>query len=515
MSDLWDQLNDLYKLHLAAVKLEHGVKTQRWELFEPSKFIYSYFAFNSFYSINWEESFREESLVTWEYNKVENTETVKESNKIHRMIKFIYDAFVNDRENNNEFKTQKDEFVLTLSSKIETYLPSNITVEVAIDALNYIIPDVNISRQIKDSFINNFDMVIHHMCTGKKIKDAWNNILYFVYSVRNNIFHGSKTIIDMMEPGQKKRLDIYSAILLATNEMLFEAIEKKFEWSRIEMDKVFQWQQLHRKTQLVNNFYRTTLKSKFNINVPEGPLFYPCSGYDTYHPIRLFVDSISEFHFIDNRMPTLECTIDGYQESDTRPNHSINRAPKNIFSKEIVKGVFAFEPYEDNVDIELLKHWERRGIKSTGFEGNNGELYKQEWELVKDNRKITIYRHMQDGLAALTKIEQMAVFFLRRDSHGEGGSGQSWFQESIFKLILDKLLDGGLIVTDGSSWDPQSYETAEWKSLWAHRDKNIKDIKNKPNDFEYYNREFRCIGVLGLMYGPGYGPVYVWQVKKI
>ena len=76
------------------------------------------------------------------------------------------------------------------------------------------------------------------------------------------------------------------------------------------------------------------------------------------------------------------------------------------------------------------------------------------------------------------------------------------------KLILDKLLDGGLIVTDGSSWDPKIYRTAEWKGLWQNRlDREI----SKPIDFEYYNRRFKCLGECGRKYGP----IYVWQVNRV
>ena len=36
------------------------------KVFEPSKFIYSFFAFNSFYSINWRGSQIQEELINWE-----------------------------------------------------------------------------------------------------------------------------------------------------------------------------------------------------------------------------------------------------------------------------------------------------------------------------------------------------------------------------------------------------------------------------------------------------------------
>lgn len=54
-----------------------------------------------------------------------------------------------------------------------------------------------------------------------------NDIIRFVYMVRNNIFHGTKNTIEMSEVFQRKRLDIYSNIIIAINELLFKALERK------------------------------------------------------------------------------------------------------------------------------------------------------------------------------------------------------------------------------------------------------------------------------------------------
>ncbi len=229
-----------------------------------------------------------------------------------------------------------------------------------------------------------------------------------------------------------------------------------------------------------------TIAEKFNLTIPNGPLFYPCAGNDTMKPIKGFMDTIMEFHFVDLiQLPKL---------------------PKP--SLKIIREAKAYETYSTSVNEMILNQWETRGIESAGYRGEPGITHKDEWIHANSNRTIEIYRHIQDGLAAFSNIEKLAVFYLCGDSEGEGGSGQRWFQESILKLILDKLLDGGLIVTDGSSWDPKIYRTAEWKGLWQNRlDRGI----SKPNDFNYYNRSFKCIGE----FGKKYGPIYVWQVKKI
>jgi hypothetical protein len=232
-----------------------------------------------------------------------------------------------------------------------------------------------------------------------------------------------------------------------------------------------------------NSLSEKTIAERFNLTIPNGPLFYPCAGDDTDRPIKGFIDTITEFHFVDiQRLPKL---------------------PKFQCKKEEK----VFEHRFSSINETKLNQWQSQGIKSAGYRGQPGKTHKDEWVHADSNRTIEIYRHIQDGLAAFSNIEKLAVFYLCGDSEGEGGSGQRWFQESIFKLILDKLLDGGLIVTDGSSWNPRIYRAAEWKGLWQN---SLGRGTSKPNDFSYYNRSFKCIGE----WGKKYGPIYVWQVNR-
>ena len=80
-------------------------------------------------------------------------------------------------------------------------------------------------------------------------------------------------------------------------------------------------------------------------------------------------------------------------------------------------------------------------------------------------------------------------------------------------LLRNIQIDGGLIVTDGSGYDPQIMDSAPWKSLWTNRlyRRQSESMFQDPQNFEYYNREFKCLGKCGM----GYGPVYVWQITKM
>ena len=91
-------------------------------------------------------------------------------------------------------------------------------------------------------------MIIIYVCTGGAIKtqdfidrfrDAWNEILTsktlkeefcrrivtFIYKIRCNIFHGAKTLKELHNPLQKKRIDIYAVFMIAINQMVFSYID--------------------------------------------------------------------------------------------------------------------------------------------------------------------------------------------------------------------------------------------------------------------------------------------------
>jgi hypothetical protein len=54
--------------------------------------------------------------------------------------------------------------------------------------------------------------------------------------VRNNIFHGSKTRIEMSDPGQQLRLLVYTAVLITMDAVFFEAAKRTdLGWRAVPM----------------------------------------------------------------------------------------------------------------------------------------------------------------------------------------------------------------------------------------------------------------------------------------
>jgi hypothetical protein len=86
------EVNTLYSLHKACVRLEHAARdlerpSSEWKPFPPTQFIYSYFTFNSIYSFNWERSLRERRALKW---KPKHTGGLSEAEQFKELLNFYY-----------------------------------------------------------------------------------------------------------------------------------------------------------------------------------------------------------------------------------------------------------------------------------------------------------------------------------------------------------------------------------------------------------------------------------------
>jgi hypothetical protein len=217
MNDLHQQLNELFAIHSMCININHGIRHsyEPWKLFIPSHFIYSFFTFNSIYSFNWDESFTKSKALDWASHTPSEKE-LKESKKIRCYIKFLY-------------KTLGDGFPKLLHQKISNHLD---LIGDPIREIQNIIPDERITPESATSFKKHFTSIWNKQVTGKKHRDSVNKIAYFIYCVRNNIFHGTKNTIQMMEEGQQQRLKIYTSILTGLNHLLFIAAKNELNWKQ-------------------------------------------------------------------------------------------------------------------------------------------------------------------------------------------------------------------------------------------------------------------------------------------
>lgn len=222
MEKMIDEIKDLHKLHSVTKDFNHIIEYQRgsWKLFEPSKFIYSFFAFNTFYNFNWAETIEGKELVAFSIE-----DELSESQKFKKMVDFIFNYFQD---------TDSNEFVKIILRPNKRENPRR--KEELIGALDGITTDNRIKESERESFRKEFKKLLESETLFKgKLK---NDLLRFIYLVRNNIFHGTKTTIEMTNRDQRFRLDIYSSILIATNELLFKSLERALDF---ELDKKYRF----------------------------------------------------------------------------------------------------------------------------------------------------------------------------------------------------------------------------------------------------------------------------------
>ena len=185
-----------------------------------------------------------------------------------------------------------------------------------------------------------------------------------------------------------------------------------------------------------------TVQCHLGITIPRGSLFYPCCGDDIDHAIESFTACVTDFHFAD-------------------PYHlPVKRGAGTACS---------------TIDIPHLTTVVQRDTVSTSVERNSSVLHL----------------HEKDGLLTLIEnVERLSVFYYRGDSYGEGGSKQRWLEPVLFHTLLAKLLNGGLIVTDGSncgSGDP--HVPVRWAALCGEAPDD--------RDFLYAQRRFTYVSHLG------------------
>lgn len=209
-----DYLNSVEISHLFAKNYKHGVQSMgKWDLFEPTRFVYAFFAFNMLYAIDWLSTIKNSRLV---YHKNNNDNTAKK--QIKQLIQFIYNI------NDNEFE-------LALN-KIDT----NRELFRIVSSMN---SDYNSGR---DNFRNTGNTIAKDFLLASE-KFSNNEVLYeddhfdllqMSYAVRNNLFHGEKKAHQMKEQGHRNRLFHYANIILATNESFFEVMNNKYDYRRME-----------------------------------------------------------------------------------------------------------------------------------------------------------------------------------------------------------------------------------------------------------------------------------------
>lgn len=236
---------------------------------------------------------------------------------------------------------------------------------------------------------------------------------------------------------------------------------------------------------------------KFTVKIPEGKFYYPSCGRDTYWPIKLFGELVDEMHFSDVNgviLPYVEngISLEGKNEIS---KYEVEKRKKIgvMFNKEIthaekiVHGV-----YNHSVGEDFNKYFN----KNLGDIRYHTNFVTEIWKTLS-NHEVKIITHKFDGILTLLKLKNLSVFFYRNNENGESRCNQLWFHEELLDIVLDKLVDGALIVADGSG----SLNGFPWM--------NAKKSRYKEK-YRYKDIDFTYLGAIN----DNYKSCQVWQVKK-
>ena len=207
---MYKTLKNIEIAYLFAKQMNHGINRSEysdWQLFEPSKFIYAYFSFNMLYDIDLERSIEKDRIVIHPGDVKTGKRILYLTNFIHKNLDAIYEkmsAVDYDRivENSKDIRRDK-----TIDKK-----------------------DIYLSP--RNSFLENYKIAIRGLQRKTLSQDNHYRLLSFCNQIRNNIFHGAKTISHMQIQEQRNRLVDYTNIILKTMDLTFEIIEQNSDYFR-------------------------------------------------------------------------------------------------------------------------------------------------------------------------------------------------------------------------------------------------------------------------------------------
>ena len=208
-----DILYELHMLHYFSVNQKHYLKIKdNFRLFEPTKFVYSYFSFSTIFNYDWSKLLDKKDIVPHQKRKVffDNGDYKEheeyEKIKIERYLNFIFDNI--SSKNRKEFiqKIMNNKTLEEIKKLIDSSKLKKNDLNTLNKSFKYLVKDYSDSDGIET------------------FKRRIINITNIVGSVRNNIFHGSKGIIKMIETEQRDRLMFYSNFINSLNEQFFKVI---------------------------------------------------------------------------------------------------------------------------------------------------------------------------------------------------------------------------------------------------------------------------------------------------
>jgi len=224
----------LLELHKETSRLVHGYQISaddgtEWIPFEATHFVFSYFVFNSIYSqFDWKKSIKKNAYVAHSENAGERPQIQKLLDLLSKhSTRKLFSEMVFMQLEGLHLALSKVNGSQLLSSPLQLWDPHS---------LNAIGPDYDIEGNVHplgvtwpeiESAVKAWQNLFLEDTseTQPSYKDDLIALHMLIYKIRCNIFHGRKKLVDMSDPDQRDRLTIYTAIILATNELFLKNLD--------------------------------------------------------------------------------------------------------------------------------------------------------------------------------------------------------------------------------------------------------------------------------------------------
>jgi hypothetical protein len=202
IDELIEKVTYLRYLHEDICATEHALyeRNHCYIPYEPTFFLYNFFCFNIIFNIDWEASIGKGEVVESNGN---------EKKQYTKLINFCFLS-----------NTQFVKVFLPVYRRIVTFKYDTHSILKAIKDI--IIDNVNIEAADKGSFQASCAKVLQEESANVEDIKA---IYTFIYKVRCNIVHGTKTMNDMSDIEQRIRITTYSYMIVALMHMLFMRLE--------------------------------------------------------------------------------------------------------------------------------------------------------------------------------------------------------------------------------------------------------------------------------------------------
>lgn len=392
---------DNSKLQYYAERLSGGRVSQM----PVTPFVYEFFLFNSLYQVDWVASNRESGLAFHpdEFSEPKKQKALISFTKQHAIRKpsDLYRAF---EPLIHIGRAEGDWTKVTPDSRISSD-----------DGKKFFSDILQLQGQLEECKMPS------DVSTSNKVFDILKDCTYFIYLVRNNIFHGSKTLGEIFEPNQKRRIEIYDLFLKGITSLFFLASGKdtaacdfapcpiyssslpttnagEVADQALILGAVAQRLMKIGDSRLISRFTKVVTPPLLE-NTPseKSSLFYPSAGTDFLTPLLLGLPYCTQFYFFEQHRPE--------------------------------------EPQLAAKKLKLLNR-----IKGLHIPTN-----PPRWELADDRHYIDfefnrIPRRLHwvhaDNRAFLQEDAELRFYFRRGDSsHGAVGSGQEWDSKLLPELL--------------------------------------------------------------------------------